>query len=234
MGAQKGPALAVLVGDGEAVETFTRLAGIQSKTLRMGTERLETTTDDDISLDGVSFRTHIPGISNFEIQGSGIAKGDANIQRVIEDGRTGTIRNYRVEWPKVGVFRRSMFLSDFEVTAAYDGVIEFSTTLLGDQPIDYDPVTEAPVNTVLPSIAGIAQVGATLTALRGLWTQIPAFAYRWQRDDGGWEDSAGATAQTYTPVAADEGNALRVVVTATNAIGATTAQSAPTAATLAD
>lgn len=91
-------------------------------------------------------------------------------------------------------------------------------------------VAVAPANTLLPSISGIAQVGQTLTAIEGVWTGNPSYTYQWQEDDGGgWTPIGGATSKTYIPVVGSVGNPLRVVVTGTNAAGATQATSAATA-----
>lgn len=88
----------------------------------------------------------------------------------------------------------------------------------------------APTNSLLPSIAGIAQVGQTLTAIEGVWTNSPtSFTYKWQEDDSGWGDIAGATGKTYIPVVGSVGNPLRVIVTAVNGAGSTPATSAATA-----
>ncbi|MCI0362886.1 MAG: hypothetical protein L0219_03340, partial [Phycisphaerales bacterium] len=89
-----------------------------------------------------------------------------------------------------------------------------------------------PVNTVVPTITGIAQVGQTLTATTGTWTNSPtSFAYQWNRAG---TPIAGATTSTYVPVAADVGNALTVSVVATNSSGpsasATSAATSPVTA----
>jgi len=91
----------------------------------------------------------------------------------------------------------------------------------------------APVNTTLPAISGLAQVGQVLTAWPGNWQPHGALSYQWQEDDGGWTNIAGATAQTYTPVVGQLGNPLRVVVTQTNSLGATVANAVQTAAVIA-
>ena len=87
----------------------------------------------------------------------------------------------------------------------------------------------APVNQVAPAISGVAQVGEILTAWPGSWSPTGTLAYQWQVDDGGWENIAGATGQTYTPVVGQIGKPLRVIVTATNNTGSTSEPSAPTA-----
>lgn len=89
----------------------------------------------------------------------------------------------------------------------------------------------APVNTLRPSIAGLANVGQVLTAQRGSWTGSPAsYSYQWQKDIGaGFVNIAAATASTYTVLVGEIGFPIRVNVTATNSGGATTAASGPTA-----
>jgi hypothetical protein len=86
-----------------------------------------------------------------------------------------------------------------------------------------------PVNTVAPAVTGTATVGQTLTTTNGTWTGAPAptFTYQWQRAGS---NIGGATSSTYLLVVADVGNAIRCVVTATNPLGAVSANSNATAA----
>jgi hypothetical protein len=90
----------------------------------------------------------------------------------------------------------------------------------------------APVNTAPPTISGTPQVGQTLNASTGSWsgTQPIAYAYAWRRCDtsGGACVSIGATGASYTLAGADVGSTIRVVVTATNSVGPTSATSAAT------
>jgi hypothetical protein len=91
----------------------------------------------------------------------------------------------------------------------------------------------APVNTAPPAISGTPTVGQTLTASDGTWSNAPtSFAYQWLRCNGGGNNCASVangTQKTYTLVGADAGNTMRVRVTATNADGSSSAQSAQTA-----
>lgn len=99
-----------------------------------------------------------------------------------------------------------------------------------------DPVSsaKAPVSTGSPAISGTATVGNGLSASTGTWTGgARSFAYQWQRCDAGGGSCAAiadATARAYGVQTADVGTTLRVVVTATNLSGSTSAPSAPTAA----
>ncbi|HEX8742497.1 MAG TPA: hypothetical protein VF712_05140 [Thermoleophilaceae bacterium] len=99
-----------------------------------------------------------------------------------------------------------------------------------------DTTVDAPANTALPSISGTAQIGQTLTAADGNWTGTPTIAYarQWQRcnsSGASCSNIAGSTGSTYTVQASDEGSTFRVVVTATNIAGSTSATSNATAVT---
>ena len=78
-----------------------------------------------------------------------------------------------------------------------------------------------PVNTSLPSISGVAQLGQTLTAAAGSWsgTAPISYTYQWRRCDAGGSgcvDIGGAVGNTYLVASADVGSSLRVAVTASN------------------
>lgn len=84
-----------------------------------------------------------------------------------------------------------------------------------------------PVSTALPAISGTAQVGQTLTASEGMWTNSPAsYAYQWQNEGSG---ISGATAATYTLTAGDLAGLITVAVTATNLAGSSVPTISPLA-----
>jgi hypothetical protein len=71
----------------------------------------------------------------------------------------------------------------------------------------------------IPDVEQTAQVGAQMRVTNGVWSPTPAaFTYGWLRcntSGGSCVSIAGATAATYTPVAADVGFTLRGAVTPT-------------------
>ena len=82
-------------------------------------------------------------------------------------------------------------------------------------------IVAPPTEISAPLISGTPQQGSQLTESHGTWTGSPtSFTYQWERCVGfSCSVIPGATAQTYTPTAADVGAALLVLETAINAGG---------------
>ena len=87
----------------------------------------------------------------------------------------------------------------------------------------------APTNTSPPTFTGTLMQGRTLTASNGTWSGNPTtFFYRWQRcsaDGTACGNIDNAAQKTYSLAAADVDHTVRVVVTASNADGQTSASS---------
>lgn len=79
-----------------------------------------------------------------------------------------------------------------------------------------------PANTVAPVISGTAERGEELSSTTGTWsgTGTITYAYQWLRNGA---EIAGATASTYTLVAADDNANIRCRVTATDDEGSRSA-----------
>jgi hypothetical protein len=82
----------------------------------------------------------------------------------------------------------------------------------------------APVNTVSPTLSGLAEIGETLTCGTGTWAHTPtSYAYAWFVD--GVEDGGLGTANTLVVPEELGGTAVTCQVTATNATGSAAAMS---------
>jgi len=80
----------------------------------------------------------------------------------------------------------------------------------------------APVNSVAPVVSGTAVVSQVLTTTDGTWANSPtSFSYQWKRG----ATNIGTNATTYTLVAADAGQNITCIVTATNEAGSANATS---------
>jgi streptogramin lyase len=83
-----------------------------------------------------------------------------------------------------------------------------------------------PANTSAPRVRGAPREAATVTALKGSWTNGPTtFSYRWQRCDPSCATIPLATSRSYSLAARDIDASVRVVVTARNAQGSAKASS---------
>lgn len=116
--------------------------------------------------------------------------------------------------PTVGDAGKTLVVTQTVTNAAGTSVATVSALIAAAPPV---PV--APVNTVLPTISGTAQVGQLLSATTGTWTSstVPTYAYAWRRGA-----TVVSTASTYVPVVADIGSTLTVGVVATNGVGPST------------
>jgi hypothetical protein len=88
--------------------------------------------------------------------------------------------------------------------------------------------TGPPVSLVPPIASGSAGIGKQLDTDSGSWSTSATFAYQWLRcdaDAAGCASIPGATAATYSLVAADVDHVLEARVTATNAAGSAVALS---------
>ena len=91
-----------------------------------------------------------------------------------------------------------------------------------------------PLLSTPPTIVGPPTAGQLLAAVPGTWEggKPVTFTYQWRRCDSAGASCVaidGATAETYRPVTADVGHALKVFVTATSAAGTASSTTVPTA-----
>jgi predicted secreted protein len=199
------------------------IAGVRSKGLSHAGEPIDISSDSSA---GWRELLTLPGENQVTLTISGVVRD----RRLIEDWYAGN-RTRAVAFTFAnsgGTLSGNFFLSSLSETGEYNGAATFDAELQSTGAITY-AASAAPVNSVLPSIAGLPQVGVTLTANPGVWSGNPSFTYQWQRAT---TNIAGATNATYVPVVGDVSNAIRVVVTAINTAGSANATSAPSATTI--
>ena len=92
------------------------------------------------------------------------------------------------------------------VTGTAPGYEPATRTSAPTAPVTNGVISPAP----FPTVLGRPQVGKELSVVLGTWQAGTTFTYQW-RVDG--QPAAGATAPTYTPVAADLGKVVTVAVT---------------------
>ena len=167
-----------------------------------------------------------PGECSFDIAFVPGSTGDVKL-RAIRAARARV--QVRITFPNAVIWVFTAFLTGYEPSVPLDDKMTATITFKVTGTTSYTPAA-APANVTLPSVSGIAQEGGVLTAWPGVWSGAPTFAYQWQTDGGGsFADISGATSETYTVLTGDIGDALRCVVTGTNAAGSASATSGATA-----
>lgn len=163
-----------------------------------------------------------PGSASFEMNFVPGSPSDLKIQEIRGTGEQVLCRvtfPNSVAWQFTGQIEsyEPAIPTDDKMTASVSFKVSGSTVATA---------AAAPVNSVVPAVAGLAKVGEPLTAWEGQWSVAAAYTYQWKVDG---TNKAGATGKTYSPVVVDVGKPVTVEVTATNSAGSATATSQPTA-----
>jgi hypothetical protein len=129
---------------------------------------------------------------------------------------------------------KSLVSGEPDFKGSLSNVAFYTKALSAERVLAHYHDAEFPVNTVVPTISGMAKEGETLKAKEGTWTGLApiTYAYQWRRCNSKGESCssiAGATGAEYKPKAEDVGSTLRVVVTGKNGAGSGEATSAQTA-----
>lgn len=226
MSQQKGRLLLIKIGNAANPEVFANLCGLKTRSFNLSASEVDTTMPDCENPGAAVQKTAEPGVVNRTFTGAGAFVSGATQAILMGHVRGATTFNAQVVVPGEGTYTGLWMVSDFEFSGEYEGSMEFSATFSAAGPLTFTAEAGAPVNTLLPSIAGIAQVGQTLSAHVGIWTHSATFAYQWKKDGA---DISAATEKTYEPVIGDIGSTITVAVTATNSSGSATATSGGTA-----
>lgn len=166
-----------------------------------------------------------PGDMTMDMAFNPGSSGDVQLQALL---KARTKIKVRIPFRSGETWSYDAYVTGYEATVPLEDKMTASVTF-GVTGVMSITSALAPANIMLPAVSGIAQDGQVLSALTGVWLRAPAFTYQWQEDSGGWANILGATAETYTVVTGDVGAAIRVIVTATNGAGSTSATSAATA-----
>lgn len=227
MAQQIGRLLLIRIGSGVTPgETFSNLCGLKTRSFNLSANEVDTTIPNCLNPGGAVQKTAEPGIVNRAFSGGGAFVSGATQAILMTHVRNGEVFNAEVIVPGEGTYKGPWMVSDFEFSGEMEGNMEFSASFSAAGPLTFTAEAIAPVNSLLPSISGIAKAGQELTALVGEWTGSPVFTFQWKK---GGTNIAGATSGAYTPVVGDVGAAIAVSVTGTNSTGTATATSGGTA-----
>lgn len=229
----------VLLGDDSNPIVYSSPCGFTSKSLTLTKELTDVNIPDCDDPDAVAWIGRDAASLSASISGEGVLAAES-VDTWLEAWESVESIPAKIEIEfaaKTITWTGLMHVANFAVSSEQGGRVTASIEMSSDGELTrVTDTAAAPVNTLLPSISGIAQQGVSLTANEGSWTNWPtSYAYQWQEDDSGWANIAGATGNTFTPAAGQVGLPLRVIVTASNSFGAgSPATSGATAATLAE
>src|SRR5664280_1660233 len=158
------------------------------------------------------------------------AKKGSKWQKIKRVAKTGTFRGSKSMTVKKVFSGKLVKVGSYRLKLSADGGSKrLSFKVVKAKSI---PTVSKPANTVLPTISGTTTQGQTLSASNGSWDNSPtSYAYQWRRCDSSGAsclDISSATASTYALVFADAASTFRVVVTATNTYGDSSATSSQT------
>lgn len=224
---------ALLIGDGATPEVFSAPCGITSltKSTSTNTSDIDIPDCDDpdlviwLGIDEVSKRMTLTFSGTIAQQSLALwqdweLNGGLRNVRWLRNLTNLDLRGY-LEGPAL--------LTEFEETSEARGRYTFTGTIIFDGKPVWVALPAAPANSVAPTFTGTLQEGEVQTTVTGTWTGTPTFTYQWERSPNGagsWTAISGATSSTYTAVAGDVGNFLRVRVSGTNTGGSTNVYSA--------
>ena len=243
---------------GATASTYTLVAADQGTTVKV---RVSFTDDASKAETRTSAATAaVSAAPNTPATGAPTITGTAQVGQTLTAGTTAIVDadgltsvSYTYQWIRVATDNTETNISGatastHTLVAADQGTTIKVTVSFTDDASNAETLTSAATAAVAaapntpatgaPTITGTAQVGQTLTAVttaimdaNGLTT--PSYTYQWIRvaTDNTETNISGATASTYTLVAADQGTTVKVTVSFTDdASNAETRTSAATAA----
>jgi len=130
MAKQLGRSFLLKVGDGEASEVFTALAGINSKSITINNSSIDVTTPDASSPGGVLFAQSLNGLKSMSVSGDGIfldETAEARLNTVAM--QADPVANFEMVVPDFGTFAGEFRVASLEFGGETEGGVTFSISL---------------------------------------------------------------------------------------------------------
>lgn len=130
MAKQKGRALLVKIGDGEASETFSNLCGLNSKSLTINNSSIDVTTPDCDSPDGALWTETLSGVKSLAVSGDGFfedstAEARLNTIAMADDN----VANFQIIVPSFGTYAGALRVASLEFGGETEGGVTYSLSL---------------------------------------------------------------------------------------------------------
>lgn len=139
MAKQLGRSFLLKVGDGEASETFTTVAGINSKSITVNNSAIDVTTPDATTPGGALWSQSMSGLKQVTVSGDGIF-----IDESAQEGRLNTVAmsaaataNFEIVIPDFGTYSGEFRITSFELGGETEGAVTFSISLESNGEISF-------------------------------------------------------------------------------------------------
>lgn len=131
MAKQLGRSFLLKVGDGEASETFTAVAGLNSKSITINNSAIDVTTPDSTTPGGALWSQSLNGLKAVSVSGDGIFLDES-----AQEGRLNTVAtnadpvaNFEIVIPDFGTYSGEFRVTSFELGGETEGAVTFSISL---------------------------------------------------------------------------------------------------------
>lgn len=131
MAKQLGRSFLLKVGDGQASETFTAVAGLNSKSITINNSAIDVTTPDSTTPGGALWSQSLNGLKAVSVSGDGIFLDES-----AQEGRLNTVAtdadpvaNFEIVIPDFGTYSGEFRVTSFELGGETEGAVTFSISL---------------------------------------------------------------------------------------------------------
>lgn len=124
-----------LIKNSDGAGSFKAFAGITGKSLKIGTERIDTTVPDPTTPEGILWRRSLDGAKSVSFQGDGKLVKDASEARLVEMAMSQAAEDeFEIVVPNVGTFTGVFSL---EVDLGDDGAVTFAISAENNGPVSF-------------------------------------------------------------------------------------------------
>jgi TP901-1 family phage major tail protein len=129
MAKQLGRSFLVKIGDGAGSETFTTLAGINSKSITINNSSIDVTTPDASTPGGVLFAESLNGLKSVSLTGDGIFLDETSEARLNTVAMAADpLANFQIVTPDFGTYAGAFRVTSFELGGETEGAVTFSAS----------------------------------------------------------------------------------------------------------
>jgi TP901-1 family phage major tail protein len=130
MSKQTGRTMFLKIGDGDGPETFSSLAGLNSKSLTVNNSTIDVTTPDASNPGGALWSQSLNGLKAMSVSGDGTfldetAEARLNAVAMAAD----PVANFEIVVPDFGTYAGSFRVTSLEFGGETEGAVTFSTSL---------------------------------------------------------------------------------------------------------